>query len=195
MNTNHLLAERMAAGDMSAFQEFVEGHKKKVYCLSYDILGDHQDAEDVSQEVFIKVFKSFDTFNRNAKMSSWLHQIAVNACIDFIRRKKVRPSSQLESFDGIAGDSGAWGKSPGQDPELDASGHLLQKRIQDALDHISPKERVVFVMRQYNDFKIGEIAETLRVSTGTVKSLLFRALKKLRQELKPYVESPEWSER
>lgn len=181
---------------MSAFREFVDGNKKKIYCLSYNILGDHQDAEDVSQEVFIKVFRAFGTFKRNAKMSSWLHQITVNACIDHIRRKKVRPNEQhLDSFDGIPGENGAWGKPPEQNPEQGAAAHLLQQKIQAALNHISPKERTVFVMRQYNDFKISEIAETLRVSSGTVKSLLFRALKKLRQELKTYVDSPEWSER
>ncbi len=81
-----VLVDRISSGDSAAFQEFVERYKKKIYYIAYDITGDHNDAEDVSHEVFIKVFRSLKTFRRNAKISSWLYQISVNASIDLLVR-------------------------------------------------------------------------------------------------------------
>ena len=120
-------------------------------------------------------------------MSSWLFQITVNTCIDSMRRgssKLTKITDNLEedkTRDLLVG-----GKVSLTDPGRKAEAALMQVQISQALTKISPKERAVFVMRHYNNLKMKEIAEILHVSVGTVKSLLFRAIKKLRKELSPY---------
>ena len=183
------LADRIGEGDSLAFQTFVEAYKKKVYCLSYDILGNHHDTEDVSQEVFIKVLRSIHLFRRDAKMSSWLYQITVNACIDHLRRKSTKRQESLEDIGDVEFRQQEWGMAPKAEPESHGDAAILQARIQEALDNLSAKERTVFVMKLYNGFKIKEIAEILDVTAGTVKSLLFRAVKKLQKELSGYSQS------
>jgi len=182
-NDDQNLVGRIAAGDQTAFRELVDLYKRNVYGLAYDILGTHTDAEDASQEVFIKVFRSIHTFRRDAKMSSWLYQITVNASIDLMRRRSVRGASQLENMEALGDRSRIWGNPGRSEPARVAEHALLQDKIRTALGRISPRERTVFVMRQYNDFRIREIAEILDIQAGTVKSLFFRAVKKLRKEL------------
>lgn len=178
------IIDRICRGDTAAFQRLVERYKKKIYFLAYDILGDHHEAEDISQEVFIKVFRSLRNFRRDAKMSSWIYQITANTCIDALRKKKSKPQVNLEDFNHVSlQDNLAGGGTRVQNPELSAEASIMQHKIQNALHKVTPKEKTVFVMRHYNDLKIKEIAETLQVSSWTVKSLLFRALKKLRKEL------------
>ena len=180
---DQILVDRFTSGDTSAFQELVERHKKKVYYLAYDITGDHHEAEDISQEVFVKVFRSLNTFRRDAKMSSWLYKITVNASIDSLRKKSSKPEASIDILERADVRDNPMGSSIDLDPERSAESLLLQKHISHALQKISPKERSVFVMRHYNDLKIREIAEILNISIGTVKALLFRAIKKLRKEL------------
>lgn len=182
-NETHLV-ERVCAGDLYAFEEIVERYKKKVYYIAYDIVGDHHEAEDISQEVFIKMYRALDRFRKDAKMSSWLYQIAVNSSIDSLRRKKTKPRIHVEDIDQVGRkDQALESASPESNPERRAVAALMQEHIDQALHKITPQERAVFVMRHYNEFKIKEIADVLDVSSGTVKSLLFRALKKLRKEL------------
>ncbi|MFA9452743.1 MAG: RNA polymerase sigma factor [Candidatus Aminicenantaceae bacterium] len=189
----NVLAERVCQGDLSAFQGLVDQFKKKVYFLAYDVVGDHHEAEDVSQEVFIKVYRSLGSFRRDAKMSSWIYQITVNSAIDLLRKRKAKPSVTLENFDHIElRDAPRGTATAAVDPESSAEAALLQGRIEEALHVLAPRERAVFTMRHYNDFQINEIADVLEVSSGTVKSLLFRALQKLRRELAFYRGSGSW---
>jgi len=186
-----VLVDRFCGGDHAAFHELVGQYKKKIYYLAYDITGDHHEAEDISQEVFIKMFRSLKTFRRDAKMSSWLYQIAVNASIDSLRKKSSKPTKSLDEFvqPHIQVDlPGSMAQS--LDPQRSAEASQIQNHISQALQNISPKERTVFVMRHYNDLKLNEIAEILNVTVGTVKSLLFRAIKKLRKELSSYMGHP-----
>jgi len=185
------LVEKICQGDMSAFRKLVEDYKKKIFYIAFDFLRDHHEAEDISQEVFIKIFRSIDKFKRDAKMSTWIYQITVNTCIDAIRRKKAKPTMQIneeKSSDYLAADSILSAKI--SSPESSADASLLQIKIQEALNKISDKERAVFVMRHYNDLSINEIADVMKISSGTVKSFLFRGLQKLRKELSFYQEKP-----
>ncbi|MCK4645581.1 MAG: RNA polymerase sigma factor [Candidatus Aminicenantes bacterium] len=185
------LIDRICSGDHSAFQELVERHKKKVYFLAYDVVGDHHDAEDISQEVFIKVFRSLKTFRRDAKMSSWLYQITVNTSIDHLRRKSSKPFKSMDDLDKTNfQEKRAGNKNTAINPEQSAEAVIMQNRVSQALQKVSPKERSVFVMRHYNELKTSEIAEILNVSQGTVKALLFRAIRKLRKELSFYLGNP-----
>jgi len=185
---DQVLIDRLCSGDQSAFHDLVGRYKKKVYYLAYDITGDHHEAEDISQEVFMKIYRSLKTFRRDAKMSSWLHQITVNASIDSIRRKSVRRAKSGSELDNVETEENLVASGAHNlDPVRSTESIQIQNRITQALQKISPRERVVFVMCHYNGLKLKETAEILDVTLGTVKSLLFRAIKKLRKEISPFL--------
>jgi len=168
------LIDRLSRGDMAAFRELVETYKKKMYYFALDMVGDPADAEDVSQEVFLKAFRSFKTFKQDAKLSSWLYRIAYNASIDHLRRRALAPQAVEDTV--LDASSGGFSDSPSsQNPAQAAENSLLQARIEKALE--------VFLLRHYNDLMLNEIAETLQISIGSVKSYLFRCIRKLQKEL------------
>ena len=185
---DQILIDRLAGGDQTAFYDLVSRYKKKIYYLAYDITGDHHEAEDISQEVFMKVYRSLKTFRRDAKMRSWLHQITVNASIDSLRKKSVRQAKSTGELDHVSTQENlVAGGAHNLDPLQSAQFAQIQNRISQGLQKISPKERTVFVMCHYNGLKLNETAEILNVTIGTVKSLLFRAIRKLRKELSPFM--------
>jgi RNA polymerase sigma-70 factor (ECF subfamily) len=186
------LVDRICQGDFEAFHELVEIYKKKVYYLAFDMTGDHHDAEDISQEVFIKVFRHIKKFRKDAALKSWIYQITVNTCIDAQRKKSKKPQVLMESseMDSLHQES-AWTGNRHSDPERHAEANIIQHRVQQMLLKISPKERSAFVMRYYDELKTSEIALILDVSTNTIKSFLFRARKKLQKELSFYQGNPQ----
>jgi len=174
----------LARGDEKAFRELVERYKKKVYFLALDMVGSSIDAEDVSQDVFLKVFRSFGTFRKGAKLGSWLYRVTYNASIDHIRRKgsvpEAVPDEVLDSRS--QADAGVLAAAA-LDPARTAESRLLQEKIALALDKISPQEKAVFLLRHYDDLMLKDIASSLGLSLGSVKSYLFRAVHKLQKEL------------
>ena len=186
------LVERICQGELEAFHELVELYKKKVYYLAFDMTGDHHDAEDISQEVFIKVFRHIKKFRKDSALKSWIYQITVNTCIDAQRKKSRKPQVLMEAskMDNLNQES-AWTGNRHSDPERHAEANIIQHRVQQMLLKISPKERSAFVMRYYDELKTSEIALILEVSTNTIKSFLFRARKKLQKELSFYQGNPQ----
>jgi RNA polymerase sigma-70 factor (ECF subfamily) len=185
------LIVRLGRGEKSAFQELVENYKKKVYYLALDMAGNHADAEDISQEVFLKVFRSFKTFNREAKLSSWIYRITYNASIDHLRRKAIAPEPVEEKFLDLTSQVIPPVSQPFYlDPAMTTEKALLQMQIERALEKVSAQERAVFILRHYEDLRLGDIAETLNISIGSVKSYLFRAVKKIQKELGVYQANP-----
>jgi RNA polymerase sigma-70 factor (ECF subfamily) len=177
----------LARGDRASFRELVETHKKKVYFLALDLVKNPVDAEDISQEVFLKVFRGFKTFNRDAKLGSWLYRITYNACIDHLRKKALTPEpmedAALES--GFQTHPQLSAARIEQDPAAAAERGILMARIEKALAKVSPQEKAVFLLRHYEDQNLKDIAETLGLTIGSVKSYLFRAVRKLQKELAP----------
>jgi RNA polymerase sigma-70 factor (ECF subfamily) len=171
-------------GNINAFRQIVEEHKKMVYYLSYDLTGNREDAKDLSQDVFIKVFQSFQSFRSAAKFSSWLYRITVNEFIslkrkkNYLIRKNQLPILEKDMETNFTADQ------VNMDQEVESS--LLQIRIRKALNRLTRKERAVFILRHYHDLKLDDIGKSLKLSTGTVKSLLFRTVKKLQKQLTPY---------
>jgi len=178
------LIEGMARGDRTAFREFVEQYKKKVYYQALDMVGNSVDAEDISQEVFLKVFRSFSTFKKDAKLSSWLYRVTYNASIDHLRRKESVPEPVGDEVLEFRSREDA-GLPPrgAMDPALAAESRLLQAKISRALEKVSPQEKAVFLLRHYDDLMLKDIASSLGLSIGSVKSYLFRAVRKLQKEL------------
>jgi RNA polymerase sigma-70 factor, ECF subfamily len=183
MDENAII-EGMARGDQRAFRELVDRFKKKVYFLALDMAGSPVDAEDISQEVFLKVYRSFGTFRKGAKLGSWLYRITYNASIDHLRRKGAAPQAMAdEIIEASAGSDAGLPRHGAADPAAALESRQLQDRIARALDKVSPQEKAVFVLRHYEDLQLQDIALSLGLSVGSVKSYLFRAVRKLQKEL------------
>ena len=174
-NDEQLLIENVQRGEMAAFQQLVEKYKQKVYYMALEMTGNHHDAEDLSQEVFMKVYVSIKDFRGDSKLSSWLYRIAMNLCIDKSRRKRLK----LVELDERIQEK----PSPGLTPDAAIQSQAMQVQIQQALSKLPPRQRSIFVMRHYNEMMLREIAEVLEISEGTVKAQLFRAIQKLQKEL------------
>ncbi len=178
------IIEGMYRGEPRAFRELVERYKKKVYYLALDMAGNPVDAEDISQEVFLKVFRSFSTFRRGAQLGSWLYRITYNAAIDHLRRKGAAPTAVTDEIIELAAGSeeGLPRRAPA-DPAAALESSQLQELIAKALEKVSPQEKAVFLLRHYDQLMLKDIASSLGLSIGSVKSYLFRAVRKLQKEL------------
>ena len=186
MQTEIDLIKGIQRGSRAAFQQLVEQNQKSIYYLALRLSGNHEEAEDLAQDVFVKCFHSIDSFRLDARISSWLYRITVNTFIDKKRKKQVETmhiSNKIESNDQIAepADTGIIA-----DTERSTESLLIREQIETALNKLSPKEKSAFVLKHYEGLTIREIADIIKTSDGTVKSLLFRAIKKLQKSLVIY---------
>jgi RNA polymerase sigma-70 factor (ECF subfamily) len=181
-----LLIERAKHGDMQAFRELVEQSKLKVFGLAYNLTGNRHDAEDLSQDVFVKAFRSLPKFRGDARWSTWLYRITVNTCMDHGRQKTNKSIETRYDCEGDDPPSGHHHDCNSIPPDRKAASSMIQQHIESALNVLSPQERSVFVLRHYHDFSLKQIAQTLEIAEGTVKSYLFRAIQQLQQELSFY---------
>ncbi|KAA3609305.1 MAG: sigma-70 family RNA polymerase sigma factor [Calditrichaeota bacterium] len=174
-------------GDAKAFRDLVEHHKKNVYYLALDLTGNHHDAEDLAQDVFVKMYNSLDSYRGDGKLSSWLYRITVNLCINKKRKKALNSMKLQEDFSREKSNSASFdGGRVQENPERTTDSTLAQAHINNALQSLSERERAVFVLRHYKDLPLKEIALSLDIAEGTVKGLLFRAIRKLQVELSFY---------
>jgi RNA polymerase sigma-70 factor (ECF subfamily) len=179
------LVNAFRSGDGKAFEEIVRRYQRQVANIIYLTLGNREEVDDLSQEVFVRVFRSLDRFEFDSSLYSWIYRIAVNLCIDEIRRKRIRKLIPLDFLteSKLEGERREKTSATGSD-------ELLQKEkkeiIRDALDQLSPIHRTVILLREYQDLSYGEIAKTLRISPQAVKSRIFRAREELRELLKDY---------
>jgi len=170
-------------GETDAFRRLVERSKIMTYRLAYDLSGNRHDAEDICQEAYIRAFRGLERFRGDAKWSSWMHRITVNVFLD---RKRANNRAFVEFNDELETSETVDAKQqtlPPPDPLAVAEAGDIQRHIDRALDSLSPRERSVFVLRHYQDLKISDIAETMELAEGTVKVHLYRAIRRLRQEL------------
>jgi RNA polymerase sigma-70 factor (ECF subfamily) len=179
------LIEAFRKGDEKAFEEIVKRYQRQVANIIYLTLGNREEVDDLSQEVFVRVFRSLERFEYDSSLYSWIYRIAVNLCIDEIRKKKIRKLIPLDFL--------TEKKLEGEKKSkvvVTASEELLRKEkeevVRDALGRLSPLHRTVILLREYQDLSYGEIAKTLRISQQAVKSRIFRAREELRVLLKDY---------
>jgi RNA polymerase sigma-70 factor (ECF subfamily) len=184
-----LLIRKLRERDEKAFREIVEEYGDRVYNLTYRMLGNREEAEDVSQEVFITVFKSIDSFRGDSKFSTWLYRIAVNHCknrIKYLARRHDRDQSEYDEEalrEQAAGAATAPNPSPRPDKQLE--GVELEQIMQRCIAQLEEEHRLVIVLRDVEDLSYEEICAITNLPTGTVKSRLHRArlaLKKMMLE-------------
>ena len=174
------LVARAAAGDAAAFHALVERHRAMVYRVAWQFAGNHHDAEDIAQDVFIKVYRSLDRFRYDAQLTSWLYRIVMNACIDHKRRQSP---AGWAPFTEEAELQMANTPADGPGPEEQAYGGQLGDVLEAEIARLPPGQRLVFTMRHHEGLKLSEIAAALGLAEGTVKRQLHAAVHRLRGAL------------
>lgn len=174
-------------GDSEAFRALVDRHSRAVYRLAHRMTGNPQDAEDVVQDTFLKAYRQLDRFESRANFSTWLHRIAVNCSIDLIRGRKHQEAghdaSDLEALDKV------------DDRRIDPSPERLmlstevQEKVSRAMEDLTHMERAAFVLRHFEGQSIEEISRALGLKANAAKHSIFRAVRKMRLALEPFVEN------
>src|SRR5262245_13171584 len=174
------LMRRLASGDREALSPLMERHAKRVYRIALSYLRNPDEAQDAVQDTFVKAFEHAARWDARAEVAPWLMRIAVNHSIDRYRRGKRRA---LHHTPLVEGDHDERIAVDDVSPERRAAGRELGQRIERALATLPEGHRAVFVLRHYDGMSLEEIASTLSLSLGTVKSSLHRAVHRLRERL------------
>lgn len=171
MDEKHILA-RARRGDLTAFEELVRQNEKRVYAVALRSCGSPEDAADITQEVFLRAWRSIESFRGDSGFTTWLFRITANLCVDFARRKTAQPPVQsLEGED----EAGRPVADPAPTPEEQLENSELGRELAAALDAVSEEHRRIVLLRDVSGLSYTEIAEALEISEGTVKSRLSRA--------------------
>jgi RNA polymerase sigma-70 factor, ECF subfamily len=184
------LLRRLRDRDERAFRELVETHRDRVYNITFRMLGNRAEAEDVAQEVFISVFKTIDTFRLEAKFSTWLYRVAVNHCknrIKYLARRHDRDRDEIDETTHGTGVNGTIGGPVPASPAKALESAQMEKLMQEAIANLDADQREVVVLRDVEDLSIEEICEITGLPDGTVKSRLHRARLVLRKKLQRHV--------
>lgn len=177
------LVEQIRAGRQGAFRDLVRRYERQVAHLIYLSLGRPEDVEDLSQEVFLRVYHALPRLQPQRSLFSWIYRIASNVVIDEARRRKFRNMLSLEFLAAEKGLDAAAG--PDRDPSVHTERSDVRTIVHLAIRSLPPDQRLVVLLREYEDLTYDEIAEALDISIPAVKSRLFRA----RQELKTLLSS------
>jgi RNA polymerase sigma-70 factor (ECF subfamily) len=185
------LIERAQAGDREAFEDLVRCYDRDVLRIALNILHRPEDARDVYQEAFLKIYKNLPRFRFECSFYTWAYRIVTNVCLDHLRRRSSRPEDQAPvpasnaNGDAIPGDFFDRQQDPAalSDPERRMQGIEIARRISAALERLTPRERTVFAMKHYQGMKLKDIGDALGTTEETVKNSLFRATRKLRAQL------------
>lgn len=177
------LIKEFQAGREQAFNELVLRHRRGVFVTAAGMLGNDQDADDVAQEVFIKVYTALQDFRGESAFYTWLYRITVNLCLNRLRSRKTRSFFGLETIEQVMPTS--------ESADRGAEAHELQKLARKAISELPEKQRIVFILRHFHELPHAEIADILGREVGTIKANYFQAIRKLRERLGPYVEAKE----
>lgn len=185
MTDDYTLVRDAQGGSHKAFETLVHKYQRQIANLIYLSMGNRDEVEDLSQEVFVRAYRSLPRFKFDASFFSWIYRIALNLCIDEIRKKKIR---RVLSLDFLTEDA-IENQRQDHSPSLTSEGTLYDERkeiIRDALQQLSMEYRQIILLREYEDLTYEDIAKTLGISMQAVKSRLFRARAELKELLKDY---------
>ncbi|MGE5488136.1 MAG: RNA polymerase sigma factor [bacterium] len=173
------LVRRAQEGDEMAFREIVERYQSKVFSIIYGILRNHNDAEDISQQVFTKVYFSIRNFDFRSSLLTWIYKITVNECYDYLRKKKVRKlvyESDFTEEDALRMEN----SEPARDPRQPVDVTLAQRDLAlKLLSRLPEEERTLLLLKEVEGHSVEELAEMTGINENTIKVKLFRARQKL----------------
>jgi len=176
------LIRKAKEGDRSAFSTLVRLHQKRIYRLVYRFCRDHDTADELAQETFVKAYMALDSFREEYRFSGWISTIATNLALNHIRRHKRQVSTEDYPLEEIIADS-----NPGTNPDQALANKEVMLRLEEEVDKLPPDYKAVFVLRMHEDLSYEEIARKLGIEMGTVMSRLFRARSRLKKALEEYL--------
>lgn len=189
-DTEKKLIELSVGGDIEAFETLIQSHQKKVYNIALRMTKNPDDAQELSQDAFVRAFTSISKFRGDSKFSTWMYRITVNVCTDFLRKRNKTISLSIEQGAAVGEEERPLQiEEDGPGPSELSEKKQLKELVRDAMDSLSDEHREVLVLRDLMDMPYKDIANTLNVNEGTIKSRINRAresLKKIitqRQEL------------
>ena len=180
--TDEELVARAAARDDAAFEEIVHRWDRKIFALCFGMLGCEHEARDATQETFVAAYKGIDKFRGDAKLSSWLHRIAVNRCISFKRRESSRNEELIGDDDDRV--ERTFVADASSSPAAEAETKERVSFVRNAVTALPADLRQIVVMKEFQEMTFAEISHTLEIPLSTVKSRLYAAFKQLRGKLK-----------
>lgn len=186
MRTETELIKKAQAGSIPAFEELIREYDSRVLSIALKYTNSEQDAKDIYQDVFIRVFRNLKGFEFRSEFSTWLYRITVNVCMTWNTKAKRQMHYSLDQT--VTTDDGD--EQPRYDvpddrkrPDEVVIGSEIMDKVNEAIDGLSPKQKIVFTMKHFEGLKLREIADALDCTEGTVKRYLFTATRKLRAEL------------
>jgi RNA polymerase sigma-70 factor (ECF subfamily) len=182
-----VLVREAQRGNTAAFEELVRHYDQAVLRLAMHLTSSESEAQDIYQDAFLKAYRSIGNFRFECSFYTWIYRIVSNLCLDHLRKKQVRKEDAPVGVDEEGKPYDVLEQLPdgraGADPERDLMSRELRKRIQHALDRLSPRERMVFELKHYHGLKLRTVGEILHTTEETAKNTLFRATQKLRGAL------------
>jgi len=170
------MVRRLQAGNEAAFRQFVERYQSKIWGVAYGILGNREDADDIAQQVFVKVYFSIKSFEGRSSLYTWIHRIAVNECYGFLRKKRVSPSIESESADDSVPDRVQM--TPDPSPRSDTV--VLQRDfLNKLLARVPEQDRQLLLLRELEGYSVAQLAEATGINENTIKVRLFRTRQRL----------------
>lgn len=182
MSSDQELIERFKDGDETAFEELLQRYDKKVLATAYKYVRSKDLAKDIYQETFIRVYKGLHRFEYRSQFNTWLYRIVVNTCLSFAKKEQRHEYAPLSGDD----DDGFLNTLPDEaspDPSLSGIDKERKVAIHAAVKKLPDQQRMVFVLRHYQGYKMKEIAAMMNIKEGTIKRYLFHAVQKLRADL------------
>ena len=188
-----LLIDELREGDMAALAILVEKYKRLVYRVAIQITKNHEDANDVMQDTFLKVYESIHSFRQDAAFETWLYRIVVNHATNLVKRRERRRESPLAAIDEMEIHPDLKRTADlANNPHLDAERKERQRWVTQAVNSLPLKQRTVVILHEFEGLTHPEIASILNCSEGTVRSRLHYARQKLKDLLKPYIDSTDF---
>ncbi len=176
-----ILVENARAGDQEAFREIVRLYQQRVFVLAYSYFRNREDALDIVQDTFLRLHEKIEMYEKGRNFQGWLLQIARNLCVDYYRKNYLK-RKELESEKSLDELSPAAPADPAGETASD-----LKEPFSRCVEKLAKQQRMIFIMKHYNELQYNEIAQVLNISVGTVKSLHFKAVQNLRKLLTPYL--------
>ena len=186
LSDNELIIQAKSGND-AAFEELIYRYDRSVLAIALKYVHDTDDAKDIYQEVFIRVYRGLKNFEMKSQFSTWLFRIATNVCLSYKSRSKKHLQQSIDEQ--IAAEDDEVQQFELTDDEMDPGEIMINLDLADiirsAVDSLSAKQRMTFILKHYEGYKIREIADMLNCKEGTVKKYLFDAISNLRKKLKP----------
>lgn len=173
------IVEKAMAGDRAAFRQLVEKHQGFVYRVAYRFVRTRSDAEDVTQETFVRLWRHMSRYRKEVRLTTWLYKIVTNLCLDMLKSAHTRHSRQSM-------DAASYAEAGGAVADEGVLHDELRSAVEEIMNTLSPKQKAVFILRDMEDRSVDEIEEILGMSAGQIKSNLYYARRKVSEDLALY---------